>query len=57
MMADKPKHRICRTVAESFAAGREDGKNDRPLSPAEITRLAALLRPYRDQLLRERKSA
>lgn len=56
-MADKPKHRICRTVAESFAAGREDGKNDRPLSPAEITRLAALLRPYRDQLLRERKSA
>lgn len=54
---EKPKRRICRTLDESFAAGRADAKDDRPLSPAEITRLANLLRPYRDDLLRDRKTA
>lgn len=40
------KPRICRTREEAFAAGWEDGATDRPLSPAEIARLAALWRPY-----------
>lgn len=44
-MAD-PERRICRTPDESFAAGLADAKKHRPLSPAECTRLAALLRPY-----------
>lgn len=46
MAEQKPKRRICRTDEEAFEAGRADAKNDRPLSPAEITRLATLLRPY-----------
>lgn len=45
-MDDQPKRRICRTVDESWEAGVQDAKNHRPLSPAEITRIAALLRPY-----------
>ncbi|HEY9368744.1 hypothetical protein [Streptomyces sp.] len=52
-----PTPRICRTPDEAFAAGQADAKHHRPLSPAEITRLVALLRPYRDDLLRERKTA
>lgn len=46
MAEQKPRRRICRTVDEAFAAGQADAKNDRPLSPAEIARLAALLRPH-----------
>jgi len=47
-MADdqQPARRICRTREEAFRAGWEDGADDRPLSRAEIARLAALWRPY-----------
>jgi len=50
-MADdqQPARRICRTPAEAFAAGWDDGATDRPLSPAEIARIAALWRPYYQQ--------
>jgi len=44
-MSDK-RQRLCRTVDEAWAAGQEDARGDRPLSPAEIHRLATLLRPY-----------
>ncbi|WP_165975231.1 hypothetical protein [Actinomadura rubrisoli] len=51
-MGNQPKRRICRTPDEAFRAGQEDGRHDRPLSPAEITRIATLLRPH----LREPRS-
>jgi hypothetical protein len=38
--------RICRTPAEAFAAGWEDGADDPPLTEEQRTRLAALLAPY-----------
>lgn len=38
--------RRCRTPQDAFAAGWEDGADDRPLSPQEISRIAALWRPY-----------
>jgi hypothetical protein len=38
--------RMVRTPEEAFWAGWEDGKNDRPLSPEEIRKIAALWRPY-----------
>lgn len=44
-MSDK-QQRLCRTVDEAWAAGQEDARGDRPLSPVEINRLAKLLRPY-----------
>lgn len=48
--AEKPAkpRRICRTVDEAFQAGWDDSqrRQDRPLSPAEIDRIAALWRPY-----------
>ncbi|MGJ6968790.1 hypothetical protein ACSDR0_43500 [Streptosporangium sp. G11] len=37
---------ICRTAEECFRAGWDDGANDPPLTPAQRTRLAALLGPY-----------
>lgn len=53
MAAEPEPRRICHTPDESFAAGLADAKNHRPLSPAEITRLGTLLRPYRDRLIRK----
>lgn len=41
-----PVRRICRTVAETAQAGWDDGANDPPLTPDQVTRLAALLGPY-----------
>lgn len=47
-MSDRAaKPRLCRTADEAFAAGWDDSaQRDRPLSDAEITRIAALWRPY-----------
>lgn len=56
-LSPQRKPRICRTVDEAFAAGWADAKDDRPLSPAEITRAAALLRPYLADKTRESKPA
>ncbi|WP_158578434.1 hypothetical protein [Spongiactinospora rosea] len=38
--------RICRTPAEAYAAGWEDGAHDPPLTDEQRTRVAALLAPY-----------
>lgn len=40
------KPRRVRTPEEAFQAGWDDGANDRPMSRAEIERIAALWRPY-----------
>lgn len=37
--------RLCRTAAQCFQAGWDDGATDKPLSQAEIDRLIVLLRP------------
>lgn len=41
----KPR-RICRTPQECFEAGLEAGASLPPLTPAQVTRIAALLGPY-----------
>ncbi len=46
MAAAAQPRRITRTLAETFQAGRDDGANDRPLSPDEIRKIAGLMRPY-----------
>lgn len=43
---DDDRPRLLRTREECFQAGWEAGKNDRPLSQAEIEKIAALWRPY-----------
>lgn len=45
-MSGMNKPRFCRTPEESFQAGWEDGANLPPLTPAQVTYLAALLGPY-----------
>ena len=42
----QPLPRLLRTPEECFQAGWDAGANDRPLSRAEIERIAALWRPY-----------
>lgn len=42
--AGRPR-RICRTPQEAFQAGWDDGADDPPLTPDQVTRLAALLGP------------
>lgn len=37
---------ICHNADEAFAAGWEDGADDKPLTQQEIERLAALHSPY-----------
>ncbi len=44
--ATVPPRRLCRTPEEIWQAGWEDGANDPPLTPAQRTRIAALLGPY-----------
>lgn len=39
-------NRICRTPADAFTAGWEDGADDPPLTSEQRTRLAALLAPF-----------
>lgn len=46
MGAQSANRRICRTPEEIFQAGWDDGANDPPLTPAQVTRIAALLGPY-----------
>lgn len=44
--AQRPvRSRLCRTPAECFAAGWEDGEHDKPLTEQETTRLVALWAP------------
>lgn len=43
---ETPRPRVCRTPGEAFTAGWEDGAHDAPLTPAERTRLVALLAPH-----------
>jgi len=38
--------RICRTPEECYAAGRDDGKHDTPLTDAEIAQMVALHARY-----------
>lgn len=38
--------RICRTAEECFAAGWEATADWPPLTPAQVTRIAALIGPY-----------
>lgn len=45
MNAERPE-RLCRTPAEAFAAGWEDGEDDQPLTQLELERLAALHGPF-----------
>lgn len=47
----EPKPKVCRTADEAFQAGWDAAANHPPLTPAQITRLVALHRPYLSGLL------
>lgn len=47
----------CRTPQEAFLAGMAEGRKAPPLTPAQRSRLAALLGPYVAPILREQAAA
>jgi hypothetical protein len=56
-VSEPAPRRICRTAQECFQAGWDDGANDPPLTPAQVTRLAALLGPSIRQAVAQRETA